>query len=171
MFTLMTRRFASPYHADFRRLTDVIAALQAMGAYRKASLPIEEWKRRLKDPSSASDWKTVFSEHPEFFVVGEDPRTHGHYALLRWRHSNDRVFDPEAQRELSAIERGNLKPDELERLTAKPLAAEEIQTLLETAIELHVRAIAHAEEHRWLTPLLFTLLGAIIGALFGGQNG
>jgi hypothetical protein len=161
----MARPETSPYYSDHRRLADVIAALQAMGAYDKGSLFVSDWATRLGPAVSAENWSIVFREHPEFFRLGIDAKEGQEYASLRWRHAQDKSYHPVERRELSAAERAQLAPDEQSRLTTKPLEPPEIHTLITTAIELHVRAIAHAQEHRWLTPLLFALLGTIVGAL------
>jgi hypothetical protein len=36
---------------------------------------------------------------------------------------------------------------------------------MKTAIELHSREVAHQQERRWLTPLLFGLLGIVLGSI------
>jgi hypothetical protein len=161
----MTSMRESPYYENPRRLADVIAALQAMANYDKASLAVTDWGNRLGDPASAPDWKTIFADHPEFFRVGTNPTDSSQYALLRWRHAYDRTYDPIAKRELSLAERQALDEAGQRRLTGKPLAADQLEALMKTAVELHTRAIAHAQENRWLTPLLFGLLGTILGAL------
>jgi hypothetical protein len=97
--------------------------------------------------------------------VGTNPDTKHEYALLRWRHAYDHTYDPEKERELSIWERGQLPVDEKRHLTAKPLLSDQIGVLINTAIELHVRALAHEQENRWLTPLLFGLLGVVLGAV------
>jgi hypothetical protein len=162
----LRRPTSSPYYADHRRLVDVIAALQAMGAYDQATLFTTDWRVRLGPPVSTSDWSVVFREHPEFFRVGNDTSKGGQeYAVLRWRHAYDRNYDPVQKRDLSVKERARLSPKQERSLTRKPLTPAEIQTLLTTAVELHVRALAHVQENRWITPLLFGLLGAILGVL------
>ncbi len=163
----LRRPAPSPYYADHRRLADVIAALQAMGVYHKATLFTTDWAKRLGPPVSTDDWSVVFREHPEFFRVGKDVSKNGQeYAVLRWRHAYDQNYDPDQKRELTVQERAQLSLERQQSLTGKPLEPSEIQTLLSTAIELHVRALAHAQENRWLTPMLFGLLGTILGLLF-----
>jgi hypothetical protein len=70
----------------------------------------------------------------------------------------DRKLTPEELKALSEDQRNN-------DLTRPPLEASQIEALLKTAIEMHARGIAHVQEKRWLTPLLFALLGTILGAV------
>ncbi len=153
----------SPYLENRDRLVDVIAAIQAMGANPRARLDLDEWAKRLKEPKSSENWEKVFADHPEFFVIWRDPDdpTNAN-AMMRWRHSYDDI-DPETKKELTVDEVEALSEEERDRLTKKQLTADQIEALLKTAIELHSRSIAHSQEIRWLTPILFGLLGAIIG--------
>jgi hypothetical protein len=159
---------ASPYLRDCR-LADVVGAIQVMGVYPWSSRKVEDWTRKLGDPLSADNWGIVFREHPEFFRL-----TREEWASLRWRHGYDRVFDTSQGKELSAAECAKLSEEEQDKLlTRRPLAADQIETLLTTAVEFHSRAIAHQQERRWLIPLLFGLgtallsfLGAFLGAVW-----
>jgi len=51
-------------------------------------------------------------------------------------------------------------------LTTKPLGGEQIQTLLNTAISLHARAMEELRESRWWIPVLAAILG-----FFGAMGG
>jgi len=57
----------SPCLASDRRLADIIAAIQVMGAYPWVSRKVDRWPEKLGKPLSAQGWNTVFIEHPEFF--------------------------------------------------------------------------------------------------------
>jgi hypothetical protein len=130
-----------------------------MGAYAWASRKTGSWSEKLGKPLSAPNWNEIFEEHPEFFRVS------GEWVSLRWRHGYDRNFSVELARELSRAEVETLTDDQKENVTRKALTSDQIEALMRTAIELHSRAIAHAQERRWLTPLLFGLLGTIIGVV------
>lgn len=149
----------SPYLKHSHRLAEVLAAIQVMGAYTWASRKSASWGEKLGNPLSAPNWNKIFEEHPEFFRVS------GEWVSLRWRHGYDRNFSVDAARELSGTEVEALTEDQKEGLTRKTLTSDQIEALMKTAIELHNRAIAHAQERRWLTPLLFALLGTIIGVV------
>jgi len=158
---------ASPYLKNYR-LADVVGAIQVMGVYPWSSRKVEAWTLKLGDPLSADNWDIVFREHPEFFRL-----TSEEWVSLRWRHGYDRVFDSSQGKELSEAERAKLSKEEQDKLlTRRPLAADQIETLLTTAMEFHSRAIAHQQARRWLIPLLFGLitallsfLGAVLGAM------
>jgi len=47
----------------------------------------------------------------------------------------------------------------------RPFSSDRMEALMKTAMELHSRAIAYAQERRWLIPLLLGLLGVILGAV------
>jgi hypothetical protein len=149
----------SPYLSNARRLGDVLAAVQVMGAYTFASRKCEAWAEKLGAPLSASAWNAVFGDHPEFF------RVNGEWVSLRWRHGYDRTFSSEQGRDLTHEEIGNLTEAQKSELTRKPLSSDQIEALMKTAIELHSREVAFNQERRWLSPLLFGLLGIVIGTV------
>jgi hypothetical protein len=149
----------SPYLSNGHRLADVLAAIQVMGAYTWASRKVSDWSEKLGVPISAKSWEMIFKEHPEFFRVKDE------WISLRWRHGYDRNYSVQLARDLSNVEIAGLSEQEKDDLTRKPLTADQIEALMKTAIELHTRAIAQMQEIRWFIPLLFALLGIILGAV------
>ena len=149
-----------PYLIDYR-LADVIAAIQILGSYEWASRKIDGWTKKLGKPKSADNWKVVFKQHPEFFRLSENDE----WASLRWRHGYDRNYDLAQKKELNEAEIKNLEPEQKENLTRKFLNPNQIESLMKTAIDLHRSTIAQKQEKRWMTPLLFVLLGIILGAV------
>jgi hypothetical protein len=149
----------SPYLRNSRRLSDVLAAIQVLGAYAIASQTSSAWAKKLGNTVSAPSWTDIFADHPEFFRVSGD------WISLRWRHGYDRTYSREQLRDLSHEEVAGLTPDQESNLTRKPLASDQIEALMKTAIELHSREIAHQQERRWLAPMLFGLLGIVLGAI------
>ena len=151
---------SSPYLID-NRLADILAAVPVLATYKWATCKPLRWTKSLGDPVSAPNWEQIFREHPEFFRINDEGKV-----TSRWRHGYDRSFSVPRNRELSADELSSLSEDERANdLTRRPLEAAQIEALLKTAIELHARAIAHVQEKRWLTPLLFALLGIVLGAV------
>jgi hypothetical protein len=151
---------ASPYLIS-NRLADLLAAIPVVATYKWATRTPEKWTESLGKPLSAPSWLPVFRAHPEFFRVNDEGKV-----TSRWRHGYDRNVSLSKGRELSADELRTLSEHEnAQDLTRRPLDAEQIEALLKTAIEMHARAIAHAQEKRWLTPLLFALLGTVMGVV------
>jgi hypothetical protein len=149
----------SPYLSNGRRLADVLAAIQVMGAYTFSGRKYDSWVEKLGEPLSATTWNLVFAEHPEFFSVSDE------WVSLRWRHGYDRTYSHEQVRDLTRDEIAQLTDDQRAKLTRKPLTSDQIEALMNTAIELHSREVAYQQERRWLSPLLFGLLGVVLGAV------
>ena len=154
----------SPYLKSDRRLGDVIAAIQLLGTYQWANRDIGGWAKQLDTPeiSGEAAWSSVFREHPEFFRINDLGK-----ASLRWRHAYDRTYNTKTRKTISVEEFEQLDEKEQEIYSRPPLTAEQIQSLMATAVEMHGRAIAHSQENRWLTLVLFTLLGVVLGAVLG----
>lgn len=151
----------SPYISNQNRLADLIAAIQVLGTYRFASRNIEKWENRLgRTPVSATDWKTVFSQHPEFFTA------QGDNISLVWRRSRERNYDTFEKALLSREDATVLANEESEnkesRLSRPPLDTTEISKLIDIAVSLHEREINHAQERRWWVTAVIALLGLII---------
>jgi hypothetical protein len=156
----------SPYLQD-SRLADIVGTVQVMGLYPWASRKAEDWGKSLGEPSCASDWPTIFKEHPEIFRL-----TKSGWASLRWRHGYIRTFDPKRGCELTQDQQADLTPAQRDELTYKPLTTDQTEALIKTALDFHARAIAHEQERRWLSPLLFALLGSVLafaGAILGAH--
>jgi len=151
----------SPYLESQWRLADIVAAIQAMGAYPWAQRKVEGWVCSLGDPLSAKNWLEIFEQHPEFF------KSDGEWVSLRWRRAYDSSYDAKANRELNAEEIEKLTPEERRQLTRKPLTSDQIEVLLKTAIEMHSRAIAQQQEGRWWVPVWLPALSGLIGAILG----
>jgi len=104
-------------------------------------------------------------EHPEIFRF-----TSSRWVSLKWRYGYFRTFAPERGCELTESQRAALTPDQQKAITYRPLTADQTEVLMKTALDFHARVIAHEQEHRWLTPLLFALLGGVLafsGAILG----
>lgn len=160
----MAAKTKSPYLYGENRLGDVIAAIQVMGSYGYYKLDFEGWAIRISgDKNKADHWKRVFLEHPEFFRLD----TAGVKASLAWRRSYRRRYSVDLQKELSLAEYQDLSNEERARISRIPLSGSDISVLLNTAINLHARAIEQNKEYRWLSSPLFSLLGVVLGVFLG----
>ena len=148
----------SPY-LEAGRLTDVIAAIQAMGTYKFYKLPIAGWADRIAaDEDRAGHWLAVFRDHPEFFRLtdGQDR------ASLVWRRNQPRTYHVDLEECLSRDQITALPAQERkDRLTRAPLVAEQITALVTAAIDLHARALEHRRDSRWWVSIVAGLAGGL----------
>lgn len=158
----------SPYIEHPKRLADVIALLQIMGTYRYANRRVESWEKTIgRSPVSAETWDQVIGEHPEFFRLKDG------LAILVWRRSYDRSFDPDAGKAYTAeeLERHESLPEEQQpSLTRQALTPDQITALIDSAIKMHAAAIAYSQEQRWRVPVLAGILGVLLGAFLNGYR-
>ena len=71
------------------RLHHVLAALQVSGSAERPERTIKDWAEvldRNRDESTIAKWKSVFEEHPEFFLTYRLPREADLKAALRVRY-------------------------------------------------------------------------------------
>ena len=166
MLTLVKRfqRPVSPYLREPGRLADVIAAIQAMAVYKFYKLPFADWADRIAaDTVQAEKWKTVFIEHPEFFRL-DSPRAK---ASLVWRRQFPKRYDVDTERVLTSAEFDGLTADQQLRVSRTPLSPGDIKALVDTAVNLHSRALEHEKDRRWWVALAGAV-GGLIGSIVGG---
>lgn len=158
----------SPYVVTPDRLADVIAAIQAMGVYKFHLRRFDAWAQAISgDVSKGAHWKKVFEEHPEFFRLD----TERERASLVWRRQLPKRFDVDSERQLSEAEFVSLPPQERKRVSRAPLSPSDIKTLVDTAINLHSRAVEIQREGRWWIPLVSSAIGGLVGAILGTMFG
>src|SRR5262245_13600593 len=145
---------AKGHYLEKDRLANVIAAIQALAVAERPSGTLNRWVAELEASEELTSeqldqspikfaerkkWQTVFEQHPEFFktyTLRGEPRV-----LLRWRFSesikseaNDAANGKDSEDEGSRDQAGrNAAP------LSKPLNADQIQVLINTAIELHAK--------------------------------
>jgi hypothetical protein len=165
---------ANNHYLEKDRLPNVIAAIQIMALASRPSGTLNRWIAELAASEERSEqqldqsptkfaerkkWQTVFEQHPEFFknyTLRGEPRV-----LLRWRYAD-------------ALKNGaNGKdapetPDDAELEPTKPLSAEQIQVLINTAIGLHSKEVEAERNPDKFRPLLMAIIGAGLGTLAGG---
>ena len=157
----------SPYLSDANRLADVIAAIQVMSIYKFYKLPFSGWADRINaDSARGSYWQNIFEQHPEFFRLdGQRER-----ASLVWRRQYPKRFQVDEERVLTKEEYNLLDDQAKERVSRVRLTPADIKTLVDTAINLHARALEEQKERRWWLPLASViggLIGGVLGALIG----
>lgn len=148
----------------------MIAALQVMAAAERPEMAIRDWANefdRNRDPLTVQRWTDVFQQHREFFITYRLPGKDELKAALRWRYVN-KLYDSKTGREFTPAEKEALPKEQQWLLTTKPLAGDQVAALMNTAIELHSRAIKELEAKRWWIPLSAAVLGfaaVIIGTV------
>lgn len=153
----------SPYLADNNRLGDVIAAIQTMAVYKFYKLPFSSWADRINaDANQAEKWKKIFTEHPEFFRLDSERKR----ASLVWRRQFPKRYDVDAEKVITAQEYNNLTEQQKERISRTPLTPSDIKALIDTAVNLHSRALEHQKDKRWWT-VLASAAGGLIGSIAG----
>ena len=154
----------SPYLSNPTRLGDVIAAIQAMGTYKFYKLSFEGWADRITGDGSQGDyWKRIFQEHPEFFRL-DSARAK---ASLVWRRQYAKHYDVDSETRISPQEYKVLLPERKKRVSRDPLSPADIKTLIDTAINLHSRAVELQRDRGWWKSPLLTAVAALIGAVAG----
>jgi hypothetical protein len=158
----MNEVIKSPYLQSPNRLSDVIAAIQAMGTYKFYSMTFESWADRISgDEQQADYWKRIFSEHSEFFRLDSTRKR----AALVWRRQYPKRYHVDRREGLTADEFDALSDDERERVSRDPLRPEDIRTLVDTAINIHSRALEVERERAWWKSPLLSGIGAATGSI------
>jgi hypothetical protein len=175
---------AKGHYLEENRLANVIAAIQAMSVADRPSATLNRWVAELEASEELTSeqldqspikfaerkkWQTVFEQHPEFFktyTLRGEPRV-----LLRWRYSesiktaaNDA---PNGKNNGDKSSTAN-KPDDGAAPPSKPLHADQIQVLINTAIEMHAKEVANERSPERFRPFLMAIIGAGLGTLAGG---
>jgi hypothetical protein len=177
---------AKSQYLEKDRLANVIAAIQTLGVSECVSGTIDRWVAELEaseeltpkqiehTPVRYGDrkkWQTIFEQHPEFFksyTMRGEPRV-----VLRWRYAqtvNDHGKVDGDTQDADESKR-ETKPEtnyDLTKVPSRPLNADQIQVLINTAIELHGREAAAVSPPDWLRTPLMTVAGALFGSVFGG---
>jgi len=150
------------------RLANVIAAIQVIASAERPEREIRDWAYELdrkNDDDTIAMWTSVFQEHREFFLTYRLPGEKDLKAALRWRYVF-KTYDSKTGKEHTPLELASLTNEQRWRLTTKPLAGDQVETLVNTAIGLHTRAVEELGARRWWIPLLAAVLG-FVGAILG----
>jgi hypothetical protein len=161
----------NPYLKD-GRLTDVIAAITALGNYRYYKLSFERCAEQISNrPDEAERWGSIFAEHPEFFRINPKDKK----ASLVWRRQHPKRYDPKQAVEITREQYDALTADQRNGISRRPLEPSEITALIGVAVNLHERALEQKKAGMWWVPIfigVLSFLGALLGAwLSGGSAG
>lgn len=151
----------SPYLTNENRLADVIAAIQVMGSYKFYKLDFLGWADRIAGTKDAKKWETVFKEHPEFFRL-DVGRTK---ASLVWRRTFQKDLNVDTKERITKEKLISLSPEETKRISRSVLGNDEIIMLINSAINLHSRALSDKQDKRWWVPVLITIIGFAVGLI------
>jgi hypothetical protein len=179
---------AKGHYLEKDRLANLIAAIQAMGVADRPSGTLNRWVAELEASEELTPnqldqtpikfaerkkWQTVFEQHPEFFKTytlrGEQR------VLLRWRYAESIKTEandaPNGKNQADKSPDDNNPTDKTDDGTAppsKPLNADQIQVLINTAIAMHAKEVGGERRPDKFRPLLMTTIGAALGTLAGG---
>jgi hypothetical protein len=174
---------AKGHYLEKDRLANIIAAIQAMGVADRPSGTLNRWVAELEASEELTSdqldqspikfaerkkWQTVFEQHPEFFktyTLRGEPRV-----LLRWRYAESIKNEANgAPNDKNHADKNNTeKTDDGTAPPAKPLTADQIQVLINTAIEMHAKEVGGEPGPDKFRPLLMATIGAALGTLAGG---
>jgi hypothetical protein len=179
---------AKGHYLEKDRLANIIAAIQAMGVADRPSGTLNRWVAELEASEELTSnqldqspikfaerkkWQTVFEQHPEFFktyTLRGEPRV-----LLRWRYAesikneaNGAPNDKNPADKNLADKNNTERTDDGTAPPGKPLTADQIQVLINTAIEMHAKEVGGEPGPDKFRPLLMATIGAALGTLAGG---
>jgi hypothetical protein len=157
----------SPYLSDPNRLADVISAIQVMSTYKFYKLPFNGWADRISANASRGEyWQRIFEQHPEFFRLDGQRQK----ASLVWRRQYPKRFQVDEERVLTKAEYDALDERGKQRVSRVRLTPDDIKALVDTAINLHARALEEQRERRWWIPLA-SAIGGLVGGVLGSLAG
>lgn len=153
----------SPYLKNPNRLAEVIAAIQAMAVYKYYKMDFEGWADRIVgDKRQGEYWESIFKDHPEFFRLDQERKK----ASLVWRRNYNKNRHVETGEIISTEILRSLTADEQRKYSRSPLTNSDIQTLINSAINLSNIAEQSKKNRDWWKSAVFGLLGVVLGFAF-----
>lgn len=161
----MIKQEKSPYLKNPDRLLKVIAAIQAMAVNKYYKLECKDWAEKISANEGAeNEWLTVFKEHPEFFRISDNSRN----ISLILRRNMQRTYYYDKRQELTREEVNQLTKEEQDNeLSRRPLDKDEMAILINTAIDMHSKAMAERQDQRWWYTPIIGIAGTLIGVVLG----
>jgi hypothetical protein len=119
-----------------------MAAIQMMAIHERYRQSSADWAKLISgDSAKSSYWESIFADHPEFFR--QSAAHQDNYALV-WRRAGNSRYHRGIGRILQSSEVDNLSQEERSRYLSRPPVPEgQIKTLLDTAINLHQKALTN----------------------------
>ena len=149
------------------RLSDIITAIQLMGSYQYAGRKAVDWGKYIgRQPKSAPNWDTIFSDHPEFFLIKDD------LAFLVWRRSSSVMIHLQNGNKIVSKKYLVLEKDKKKEYSWPPLENDQIEVLIHSAIRMHSCAIETNKDKRWALPIFVAVVvvfGTLTGTLLGAM--
>lgn len=163
----MADRVSSPYLKHPQRLSEVIAAIQVLGTYKYYKRDFDEWAKAISgDKDKGEFWKNIFLDHPEFFRINSSEKA----VSLVWRRTYQKRYYVDIEKTVTKEECDRLKAEgKGDRISRTPLSNQDIQMLINTAINLHSRALEGQKDKRWWIGIIMAFFGAVVGAAIGSQ--
>ncbi|MGY4532934.1 hypothetical protein ACVW0Y_002064 [Pseudomonas sp. TE3786] len=159
----------SPYLSHQYRLADVIAAIQVMGTYTYSARTEKSWAKILgATPKSAESWTAIFNEHPEFFRAGLNENGRHTLAL---RRAQPRVYNTQTGAEITVAQYKATPLNLRCQISRRPLATEQLLSLIDVAVKLHTQAAVRRQELRWWVSIAISGLAGLVGAMIGATWG
>ncbi len=135
-----------------------------MATYKFYKLDFEGWADRISaDKAQANHWRAVFEQHPEFFRLDGERKK----ASLVWRRQYPKRYDVDSLKEMTTEEYSQLNPQQKVRVSRVPLKADDIKTLIATAVDLHSRELDAKKDRLWYKPFVLQAIAGLLGATLG----
>jgi hypothetical protein len=115
------------------------------------------------DKGLAEHWRQVFQDHPEFFRLDQGRKK----ASLVWRRQFPKRYSVDTLNTISDEEYEQMDDQQKDRISRGPLSDSDIKTLIDTAINLHSRALEAQKHQQWYRPILLQAGAGLLGALIG----
>jgi hypothetical protein len=175
---------AKSHYLEKDRLANVIAAIQILGVSDQASATLNRWVAELEASEELTSdqldltpvkfaerkkWAALFEQHPEFFknytLRGEQR------VLLRLRYAQSFSSPSKKNGANGGGENKDRRNDTNENppIVSAPLTPDQIQVLVNTAIELHARESAAERKPDRMSPFVIAIAGAALGTVAGGS--
>lgn len=136
-----------------------------MASYKFYKQDLKSWSKKISGDENKEDyWKLIFLDHPEFFRFNSSEDQ----ISLVWRRSKQRIYHVDLDKELTRLEVNALPLDEKENGVSRVLlSSSDISMLINTAINLHNRALENKKAKQWWLIPAIGIGGSLLGVEVG----